>query len=152
MKYEENDCKIVRYKTHLYSDWNHFVTQSKNGTFLFHRDFMEYHSNRFEDFSLLIYKREKLIAIFPAHIKNSTVYSHQGLTYGGLLFPCHIKFNEVSLIVKTLLNFLKVEGFQALFIKEIPKIYHKQPANEVSFWLNKLGCNSGLLKQKQELS
>jgi hypothetical protein len=63
-KYDQNDYKI----------WNDFVAQAKNATFLFHRDFMEYHKDRFEDFSLLVYQDEKLISILPANKVRNAVY------------------------------------------------------------------------------
>ena len=75
-KYHKNDYKI----------WNEFIAHAKNATFLFHRDFVEYHQDRFEDFSLLVFEDEKLKAVLPANIKENLVYSHQGLTYGGLVY------------------------------------------------------------------
>jgi hypothetical protein len=57
--------------------------QSQNATFLF-IDFMEYHEERFHDYSLLIFLRKIIIAVLPANRVSDTVYSHQGLTYGGL--------------------------------------------------------------------
>ena len=65
--------------------WNEFVASAKNATFLFNRNFMDYHKDRFEDYSLLCFKKDRLIAILPANIVGSTLYSHQGLTYGGLV-------------------------------------------------------------------
>lgn len=34
--------------------WNQFVAQSKQATFLLHRSYMDYHSDRFHDHSLMI--------------------------------------------------------------------------------------------------
>ena len=62
------------------------MATAKNSTFLFHRDFMDYHQDRFDDYSLLIFKKEKLIAVFPANKIDEILYSHQGLSYGGLVF------------------------------------------------------------------
>ena len=36
--------------------WDTFVQESKNGTFLFVRDYMDYHRDRFQDCSLLVYR------------------------------------------------------------------------------------------------
>ena len=58
-KYQENDYEI----------WNAFIGQAKNATFLFHRDFMEYHKDRFEDFSLVIFEDEKLNCCFARQYK-----------------------------------------------------------------------------------
>ena len=54
---------VVKYTSLYYNEWNEFVKHAKNATFLFHRDFMEYHSSRFQDFSLLIYRKNKLVAV-----------------------------------------------------------------------------------------
>ena len=61
-----------------YPSWNAFIGQAKNATFLFHRDFMEYHKDRFEDYSLMIFDNEKLVAVLPANKVGDVVFSHQG--------------------------------------------------------------------------
>ncbi|MFT6748422.1 MAG: hypothetical protein ACJAQ1_000334, partial [Flavobacterium sp.] len=79
-----NLFSVKQYRSEDYEAWNQFVSEAKNATFLFHRDFMEYHSDRFEDFSLLVFNnKEKLVAILPANRVDESVFSHQGLTYGG---------------------------------------------------------------------
>ena len=59
---------IETYKDNYKADWNNFVDSSKNSTFLFNRDFMDYHSDRFEDFSLMVYEKSELIALLPLNI------------------------------------------------------------------------------------
>ena len=77
---------VRKYQSTDYLTWNEFVANAKNATFLFHRDFMEYHSDRFQDFSLLIFdENQNLKAILPANRVNDIVFSHHGLTYGGLV-------------------------------------------------------------------
>ena len=58
---------IRPYQESDYELWNTFVSAAKNATFLFHRDFMEYHKERFEDFSLLVFDKVKLVAVLPAN-------------------------------------------------------------------------------------
>ena len=65
--------------------WNELVAQSRNGTFLFDRRYMDYHSDRFADHSLLFSERGKTVALLPANRCGDTLHSHQGLTYGGLV-------------------------------------------------------------------
>ena len=74
------------YEAQDFDVWNTFISTAKNATFLFHRDFMEYHSDRFQDYSLLVFDEKKLVAVLPANRVENTVYSHQGLTYGGLVY------------------------------------------------------------------
>ena len=68
------------------TEWNDFVSTSRNGTFLFYRDYMEYHSDRFKDYSLIVKdNRGRIIALLPANQKGSLLASHGGLTYGGFI-------------------------------------------------------------------
>ena len=108
---------------------------SKNGTFLCCRDFIEYHSDRFEDYSLVVLKDNTLVAVFPANKKERTIYSHQGLTYGGLLIDKKTKLNETISIFKAILSFLNAKGFTNLHIKLTPAIYHKVPCDEMEYLL-----------------
>lgn len=124
---------IVRYSNSHYAEWNAFIENSKNGTFLFHRDFMEYHSDRFNDYSLLGYKDDKLIAVLPANCIDNTLYSHQGLTYGGLIYNSSMKLSGLIKIYNGLLRYLHNSNIEALHIKPVPRIYHKVPAEEQEY-------------------
>lgn len=124
-KYEQND----------YTLWNDFVSQAKNATFLFHRDFMEYHKDRFDDFSLLIFDEDRLKAILPANKQGNSLHSHQGLTYGGLVYKEETKQVAVIEILKTILFFLNENDFGKLYIKTIPSIYHLKPSDEILYSL-----------------
>ena len=118
-----------------YTIWNSFVNDSKNGTFLFERDFMEYHQDRFQDFSLLVFKNEKLQAILPANKVNNEIYSHQGLTYGGLVYLDKLKLSSIIEIFKAILQFLNHNKLDKLIIKLIPTIYQTQPAQDLEYIL-----------------
>lgn len=109
------------------------MDQAKNATFLFKRDFMEYHQDRFNDYSLLIYKKEKLISILPANKNDGVVYSHLGLTYGGLVVKKDAKFTDTWEAWKTVLKFLQDNDFQKLIVKEMPSMYTSYPSDEFSY-------------------
>lgn len=126
---------VLKYSETYFNAWNSFISNSKNGTFLFHRDFMEYHSDRFEDFSLLIFEEDKLIAVFPAHKTGNAIYSHWGLTYGGMVYSEKIKLAMVIKAFRALLEYLSLNGINKLYTKLIPSIYHKYPADEFSYAL-----------------
>ena len=51
---------IKKYEPTDYILWNAFLSKAKNATFLFYRDFMEYHADRFQDYSLLVFEGKKL--------------------------------------------------------------------------------------------
>ena len=135
-----NSYKIIKYTSEHYQMWNNFVANAKNATFLFHRDFMEYHAERFEDFSLLIFdEKEVLKAILPANILDNTLYSHQGLTYGGLVLDENSKLSDVIHMNYQLLKYLSEARIDSLQLKIIPTIYNTFPADEmeyISFLLN----------------
>ena len=124
---------VRKYEAEDHQIWNAFVANSKNGTFLFNRDFMDYHSDRFADFSLLIFEEDKLISILPAHLKDNVLYSHLGLTYGGLLLTHKSKLTAVIAILQSVLKFLDGFKINSLFIKSIPSIYHKYPSDELEY-------------------
>lgn len=117
--------------------WNEFIAQAKNATFLFHRDFMEYHEDRFEDFSLLVFDNHKLVAILPANKQGNFVYSHQGLTYGGLVFSAKLKGEKVELILDTILTFFKENAIKTFYYKPIPGFYFLEGNAEIDFFLFK---------------
>jgi hypothetical protein len=58
--------QIVRYHPSLKPRWDTFVAGSKNATFLFYRDYMDYHADRFCDHSLLFTKRIVCWDYYPA--------------------------------------------------------------------------------------
>lgn len=122
---------LIKYDKSLKSKWDEFVDQAKNSHFIFKRDFMEYHSNRFVDYSLVfIDDSGEVQALFPANISDDVIYSHQGLTFGGLLFRESLGIALVIEIFEILLNFLKSKNIKKLIYKSIPYIYHTLPAQE----------------------
>ena len=96
---------------------------------------MEYHADRFEDYSLLVYKNEKLVGLLPATISGKKIWSHQGLTYGGLLLSPKTKLKETVNIFREILKFLASEEIETLHVKLMPKIYHSIPADEIDYLL-----------------
>ena len=65
---------ICRYTQDKHAQWDDFVKVSKNGTFLFLRAYMDYHSDRFHDHSLMFHNEKgKLIAVLPANIKTASL-------------------------------------------------------------------------------
>lgn len=131
---------IKKYDQKDYSVWNDFVAQAKNATFLFHRDFMEYHKDRFEDFSLLVFEKEKLLAILPANKKENAVYSHQGLTYGGLVYLSKLKAEKVESILDQVLLFFKENKVDTFYYKPILDFYFSEGNKEMDFFLLKRGA------------
>ncbi|MEY3501216.1 MAG: hypothetical protein RL308_2889 [Bacteroidota bacterium] len=126
---------VKRYEPKDHSDWNAFISTSKNSTFLFNRDFMEYHSDQFEDYSLLIYDEGKLVSVLPANRVGDAIYSHQGLTYGGLVFQKNIKLGNTIPIFQEILLYLNENQIEKLNLKLIPSIYCDGFSEEIEYSL-----------------
>ena len=131
---------VKQYQEKDYANWNTFIGQAKNATFLFHRNFMEYHKDRFEDFSLMVFENEKLIAVLPANRVENSVYSHQGLTYGGLVYGTEIKGEKIETILDVVLSFFKENEMQTFYYKPIPSFYVSKGNAEMDFFLIKKGA------------
>ena len=119
-----------RYHAAQKSLWNTFVCISKNGTFLFLRDYMDYHNDRFEDYSLIIKRENNVVALFPANKIAEEVHSHQGLTYGGFVSSGDMTTPLMLEIFNLIRDYFRMSGIKRLHYKTIPSIYHRLPAEE----------------------
>uniref|UniRef100_A0AB33JGZ0 BioF2-like acetyltransferase domain-containing protein n=3 Tax=unclassified Prevotella TaxID=2638335 RepID=A0AB33JGZ0_9BACT len=122
--------EIKRYSPAMKEVWDGFVKASRQGTFLFLRDYMDYHRNRFSDFSLMVYSKKRLFAVLPANRDGNTLYSHQGLTYGGLLTQYQATAQSVCDVFQSANDYLQREGICRVVYKVIPWIYHQIPSEE----------------------
>ena len=129
---------ITPYSIEYKEVWDDFVAKSKNATFLFFRDYMDYHADRFQDHSLLIFNKKKLVALLPANIKDDTIYSHEGLTYGGLLISERTTVTETLELFEQICLYFKALNIKKLVYKCIPYIYSKHPAQEDLYVLFRL--------------
>lgn len=127
------------------SAWNEFLSDSKNGLFLFNRSYMGYHEDRFTDHSLVIIKNDKLLALFPANEKEDSIFSHAGLTFGGLITSHEVSAIETLEIFKAICLYFNKLGFKQLLYKAIPPIFHNYPACEDLYALFRL--NSTLYRR-----
>ncbi|HEX9151580.1 MAG TPA: GNAT family N-acetyltransferase [Flavobacterium sp.] len=126
---------VKQYQESDYENWNTFIGQAKNATFLFHRGFMEYHKNRFQDNSLIVLYKDKWIGVVPANKVENEIFSHQGLTYGGLVYNEKSKLTTVIAAFRAVLLFLEANGIAKLHLKTVPSIYHMKPAEEIQYAL-----------------
>ncbi len=91
---------------------------------------MEYHSDRFQDHSLLFYLDNCLVALFPANIQNDTLYSHAGLTFGGVISGYDMSTAVMLDVFSSLVNHCRGQGIKEIVYKAIPYTYHSVPADE----------------------
>lgn len=129
------DYQVRLYKKEDFIIWNTFISSAKNATFLFHRDFMEYHSDRFEDFSLLVFDAEKLVAVLPANRVGNTIFSHYGLTYGGLILNEKTKLKTTIAVFRSILFFLHEHKMETIMFKMLPAFYSSFFSDELAYCL-----------------
>lgn len=133
-----SDYKVTLYKSSDKDIWNNFAFKSNQDTFLFQRGFMDYHSHKFQDFSLMVYRNVKLIGLMPANKVNENSHSHQGLTYGSFIYAKDLKTTDFIQVFKAVLEFLNSNQITKLNIKELPNIYlHNQINNPLAYLLFK---------------
>ena len=138
--------EIKRYRKEFEETWNHFVDISKQGTFLFYRNYMDYHEDRFSDYSLLVLHKQRVVALLPANREEHTLWTHAGLTYGGLITSMSVTTANVCDIFTAINEFLKKNGFDKVIYKAIPWIYHRIPAEEDLYALINI-CNARIIER-----
>ena len=123
---------IVSYTPEKQQEWDTFVDTARNGVFLFKRNFMDYHSDRFTDASLMFYEGDRLKAVLPQslHENGAQWRSHGGLTYGGLVQAPEITVVDVVEIFNTLKTYAQNKGVKEQIYKPLPHIYAKYPSQE----------------------
>ena len=123
--------QVTKYEGNRKLEWDNFLKSSKNGHFFFYRDYMEYHSDRFQDFSLIIYNdKGNIMALLPASIDGDTVISHGGLTFGGFVSDSKMTVAKMLDVFANVKQFLKNAGVRMFIYKCMPAIYNKYPSDE----------------------
>lgn len=136
---------VERYKEDFASQWNEFIDSSRNGTFLFRREYMDYHADRFDDFSLVVRdERSAIIAVFVAAVirgvETTTITAHAGLTYGGLVMGNALYGTQVLEVMEAIAAEYRKMGFTKLVYKAIPHIFHRIPSEEDIYALFRMGA------------
>lgn len=139
-----NEIGIVRYSSLKEKEWNEFLIHAKNPLFMFDRNYMEYHSDRFQDHSLMFYKKSELVALLPISQHGNEFISHGGLTYGGLILGKEAKQHTVNECFEAMKEYLRDQGIHRMYYKTIPHIYHEQPSEEDKYALYR---NNAMLKE-----
>lgn len=127
---DNKTINVSIYKPDHKSLWDNFVSVSKNGFFLFNRDYMEYHSDRFVDHSLMFSKGPNLVAVMPANIEGDLLFTHDGLTFGGVVSGFQMGSRLMLEVFDKLVQYCKQANIRKVVYKPIPYIYHKVPAEE----------------------
>lgn len=128
------NISVEKYHFEFKKRWDYLVKYGKNASFLFYRDYMEYHRDRFVDHSLTFWKGSNLVGLLPSNVANNKFYSHLGLTYGGFVVKQDIKMGEFLQIFLACLKYLYENNYPTLYLKLIPRIYNTLPSDELD-WL-----------------
>jgi hypothetical protein len=118
--------------------WNAFNAQAVNGHFLFDRGFMGYHADRFHDASLMVEAEGELVGLLPLNRSGAEVWSHQGLTFGGLIHG-GIGVQAAMEALDACCEALRAQGAATLVYKALPWIYARSPAEQDLYWLFRRG-------------
>lgn len=128
--------KILKYEEKYKNEWDEFIENSKNGTFLIKRNYMEYHQDRFLDNSyIIIDDKGKVEALIPGTIGKDIFYTHKGLTYGGFILNKESKIKDIKKYFELLNDELRKIGIKKVIYKTIPYIYYSYPSQEDEYIL-----------------
>lgn len=145
----------MKYRIELYVPdnevvWNNFLWGSNTPILLFDRQFMAYHQYLFTDHSLLFFdEHNKLVALFLANIvKNGeelSLFSHQGLTFGGFVTKSGIDFVVMKVLYENLFDYCKQNHIQRLVLKQIPHFLQQQINQIDDFILQDFDCKQTIV-------
>jgi hypothetical protein len=128
------------YRPELQREWDDFVRASRNGTFLFERDYMDYHSDRFTDASLMVRDaKEALVALLPGCVIDGVYVSHGGLTYGGVVAGAWMTAERMLDVLDVLLSAAFALDVRGVIYKPVPHMYHREPSEEDLWALHRAG-------------
>lgn len=121
--------------------WNKFIRESKNGMFLFDRNYMEYHSDRFIDHSLMFFNHDELLCVLPASESEGILTSHAGLTYGSIVTHPRATISFLMESFEKLRHYLAEAHIHTFIYKAIPYIYFRLPSQEDLYVLFRNGAS-----------
>ena len=125
------------------SDWDAFCAGAVNATFLHTRQFLSYHGSCFEDASVCVFYKGRLVGVIPAAREPSdsaTVCSHPGITYGGLVIRDSLVGARSLVALEAVAQYYADKGFTRLLYKAVPHIYHRRPAQDDLYALQRMGA------------
>lgn len=132
--------KIERYLNKNNFEWDNFIDSSKNGVFFFKRNYMDYHSSRFIDHSLIFKDSDKIVAVLPSTENSNKLISHGGLTFGGIISDFKMTTPLMLNIFENLSKYSNDNNLESCIYKAIPHIYHTFPAEEDLYALYRIGA------------
>jgi len=121
--------QIFRYTRDHQKEWDRFVRESNNGNLFHYRKFLTYHIGRtFNDHSLIIKKKNRIIALFPAAERTidgeKVLHSHPGASYGGFVTGV-LGYGDADRILEIFESYCRTRQFRRIFFVPTPVLYFK---------------------------
>lgn len=106
------------------------------------RSYMDYHGARFDDTSLLVYRDDKPVGLFPSHRIADEIHSHQGLTYGGFILNQDLPMTGIIAVIKEVMRYYLGKGVKRLVIKDVPSFYGSSSLEWMPYCMFLLGADN----------
>lgn len=126
---------VKPYEDSCRNEWNLFLESSRTPVFLFSRNYMEYHKDRFPDYSLCIYDDGELAGLFPACIKGNALYSHAGLTFGGLILSKKVYGKDTLRYLSAMFQYCDAQNLPTIYWKQSPSFYSYSTQEDTEYAL-----------------
>ena len=125
-------------------EWDDYIRNAYNGTLFQLQRFLKYHQEKqINDCSLVCRKKEKILALLPAAIKEEQgekiFSSHFGASWGGIVSSTPLNFEDAEAVSNEILSVAKRMGCQRIEITFPPSIYHKTLTDNIHFILLQKG-------------
>lgn len=123
------------------SEWDNFVRkESRNGGIFHERHFLDYHPlGRFNDASLVIHSRNKVVGVFPAAYLQTEqglkVASHPGSSGGGLIYHRKHGLRQVLEMLELILLYYRESGVASLEVRLAEPIFSELSDGELTYLL-----------------
>jgi hypothetical protein len=135
--------EVRPYEPHDDGAWDALAARAPMASFLHTRRFLGYHGDRFEDASLVVTDRGRMIAVLPAAIDPddpTRVVSHPGATFGGLVHDGSLTGERALAAMRAVAGAYAERGLSTLAYKPVPWIYHRVPSDDDVYTLFRLGA------------
>ena len=131
---------VERYEDSMRDEWDELARGARARHFLFERDYLEYHADRFTDASLVVRRGAGLVALLPATLHGEEMVAHGGLTFGSLLSDERLTTADTVDAFGAIVGHARDAGVARLVLKPVPHIYHLAPAEEELYALSVHGA------------
>lgn len=124
--------------------WQKALQNAANATIFQEHAFLDYHpTNRFQNHHLIFWMGEEPRGVLTGAIQSidgkKALVSYPGASYGGLIYPPGLSFNNADHLIQTLLRTVRSADFDILQITPPPSIYATFNDDVIAFQLLRHG-------------